>query len=118
MIDTIDFELTAEAEALLLALCEEHQRRRECGSPRRSAAAFGTVEQIRQLLPGLWHPDDVFACCLELSRAGLLRGLAVNNTLEEIDLLDQAVIWYQQTGKRKFSETLDTLGRIRGIFRP
>ena len=114
----IDFELTIEAEALLLSLCEEHQRRRDCGSPRRSAACFGTVGQIWELLPGLWHSDDVLSCCWELRRAGLLNGFEADNTLYEIELLDPAVIWYQQSGKRRFSEVMDTLGRIRGVILP
>lgn len=114
----LNFELTAEVETLLLALCQEHQRRRDCSSPRRSAAAFGTVEQIRQLLPGLWHPADVRDCCWELHRAGLLTGATLDNTLHEISLRDPAIIWFQQTGKRKFSEALDTIGRIKDAILP
>lgn len=114
----LNFELTAEAEALLLALCQEYQRRRDCGSPRSSAAAFGSVGQIRQFLPGLWHPDDVLSCCWELHRAGLLAGFAADDSLAEISLLEPAVVWFQQSGKRKFAETLDTIGRVRGAILP
>lgn len=114
----IEFELTAEAEALLLALCEKYQQRRDCGSPMSSSAYFGTVEDVRNVLPGLWNPRDVRDCCFELYGAGLLTGLEVDNTLEEMELLKPAVIWYQQTGKRKFAAALDTIGRIKDAILP
>ncbi len=114
----LEFELTAEAEAVLFALCEKYQQRRAIGSPMSSAAYFGTVEDVRKLLPGLWNPRDVRDCCFELYEAGLITGLEADNTLEEMELLKPAVIWYQQTGKRKFSEALDTIGRIKDTILP
>ena len=114
----IELELTAESEAVLLALCEKYQQRRDCGSPMSSAAYFGTVEDVRKLLPGLWNPPDVRDCCFELLEAGLLTGFEADNTLEEMELLKPAIIWYQQTGKRKFSEAIDTIGRIKDAILP
>lgn len=113
-----EFELTAEAEALLLALCEKYQQRRAIGSPMSSASYFGTVEDVRAILPGLWHPKDVRDCCFELLESGLLAGLPVDNTLEEIELLKPAIIWFQQSGKRKFTEAIDAVGRIKDAFLP
>lgn len=111
----LEVELTHEADELLTVLYRVYLHRRECGSPRRSAAYFGTAKQIRDLLPRLWHLYDVEDACWELVDAGLLNAMPGDNTVNEAELSGAGIIWNQQRFKRGLSDVLSTLETAFGI---
>lgn len=114
----IELEITREADALLTVLYREYLRRRECGSPKRSAAFFGDAQQIKALMPDLWHIEDIKSVCWELCHADLMQAMPGDNSVNEAELTDKAIIWNQQRFRRGLSDVLAGLETMRGIIKP
>lgn len=112
----ISFELTKEASDLLKLLYSAYVCRRADGIGRREAVKFGSIRDIqREYLDKMSH-DDICDICMELWRAGCIEGERGDDTLSEIVLTNDSIIYGEQTIRRTADEILQWLSGVKGFL--
>lgn len=112
----ISFELTKESKSLLELLYSVYACRRKEGESRSRAKCFFSARKIQETYLKQMDEEDVFKLCIELRRAGCISGLFADNTLYEISLTDDAIIYGEQTFKRNVSDLAQWLLGIKGFL--
>lgn len=112
----VSFELTREASDLLKLLYGSYVFRRAEGIGRSEAVFFGSVEDVHAEYLDKMSPEDIFEICRELKRAKCISGLFADNTLYEIELTDDAIVYGEQTFKRNISELHQWISALKGLL--
>lgn len=112
----VSFELTREANDLLKLLYAAYVCRRADGINRSEAVKFGSVEDIQAEYLDKMSQEDICDICMELRYAGCIEGDRGDDTLSEIALTNDAIIYGEQTLQRTASEILQWLSGGKGIL--
>ncbi|MCI9195078.1 MAG: hypothetical protein HFF14_05850 [Angelakisella sp.] len=112
----VSFELTKESKSLLEVLYSVYVCRRKQGESRFRAKYFSSVMEIQKTHLEKMIEEDVFELCLELKHACCITGLNADNTLYEISLTDNAIIYGEQTFKRNIAEISSWLSGLKGFL--
>lgn len=112
----MEYKLTNDADYLLCTLYKHYKEQRKKGINKTDAKYIGDSEFIFQTMLPEWTFEDVDETCCELSRAGLLKCLYSDDTVDLAVLEDTAIIYMENRFKNGMSEILDNIARLKNIL--
>lgn len=112
----MDIKLTKDADTLLVILYKAYLELIDLKGSKSAANFWEDADFIRDTYFPNVPREDIIELCFELKRAGLLYGLAADNSLLEVKLTSDAIVYMENRFQNKVDTVLDYLAKIKSIL--
>lgn len=112
----MDIKLTKDADTLLVILYKAYLELIDLKGSKSAANFWEDAKFIRNTYFPNVPREDITELCFELKRAGFIYGLDSENSLSEIKLTSDAIVYMENRFQNKVGNILDYLAKIKSIL--
>ncbi len=114
----MDIQLTKDADYLLCLLYSKYKSRMQQGFTKAESRTFKNLSEIQSYVNYKWVCEDTFEICCELCRNNMIHCMFYDNTIFNLQLTDNAIIYMENRLSDKTFNLLQHISELKSLIFP